>query len=401
MSVESILLRKRVELLQKFNPNHAPAGSPRDGEFTSGSGGGKIGASGGVGDSIVAPQSGVFGNQIASKVSQLYVDPDDKAAFSKAKKELKKAYENDEDVRRVADVGSAFTQGSFKEIRNVAEQQENGTYAKTVAENRAERISPENQNSPYGKVDGTNFGQPMGTIKTVGGKELNSMDHTEANKAAAQFQDSIAHAPQYNKPVFRGMSWNYTEENAKLAWNGGTYDAPTWGGNKTPTHDQFLTTNKYGEEVLRPKWEAVSKYAAPKFTVGQEINQVGPTSFTRNKETAVNFSEGTDKGQRIGKEGNNHGVRVVMELEAGAKGLHADLISPWKQAEFITNGKLVVTSVETTMVEKRSQYGAVKKVEVHHVKLKQVSTFGGKPADIPPPPSQLERTGIRYRKEND
>ncbi len=78
---------------------------------------------------------------------------------------------------------------------------------------------------------------------------------------------------------------------------------------------------------------------------GDAFDIIGPSSFTANEALAVKFSQNIASGQHGG--GLMHGVpSILVEVQAGARGIKAAALSPWKQAEIISAGKFAVVSVK-------------------------------------------------------
>ena len=349
--------------------------------------------------------------------SIFYQNPDTAKASDKkkAKTELLKQFETDERSRDIANTLAHFTQGGFKQVREIAEMQHAGTFADHVAAKRAERVNRIEKAIAEGTADKLVKGHDedfspiwsgWADVKTVHGKLLDSMDAEHANRAVAHLQQAIADSPVHEMQVHRGAAWHYQDDELQKQIEDGHHD--TWNppkeddGSVSPGWTK-MTVNKYGfdDEVWRPDKSLFKNYIAPHFEVGKEFDLVGPTSFTRDHQVADDFAWHNDIGQR-GRGSNRKRQspseapfwhRYVFTVEGGVKGLHADAASTWKkQKEFVTNGRFRVTGMESKRVGKSL---------VHHVKLQQVGVFGGKPATLGPIPQPLRPFGTTYNEIKD
>lgn len=83
-------------------------------------------------------------------------------------------------------------------------------------------------------------------------------------------------------------------------------------------------------------------------SVGQTIDLVGPTSFTADDSVAERIASGRQQMGDLRPAAGAAGL--VFKVEDGAQALNIGGVSPYRQSEFLTNGKFTVTDISKEMV---------------------------------------------------
>jgi hypothetical protein len=361
-----------------------------------------------------------------------HADPDEtpRAELTKKRQALRRLYATDSNARDALDVAAFYTQGEFKDVREIAQQAADGTLAEKTAvdqagqaankllgdakdaENRATwaKEHPGEPEPAYMRVG--NYGErlraqdrglsSMGTIKALNGDEIDSMSARDAVNGVAHLQDMIAQAPPTTKPLYRGMNW----ENSYETKPGSRADYASDEAAAKYVNPDGSYPDRPDYEKRIPGWSRI-----PDYKVGQRVSFAGPSSFTRSAEVADDFADGVagdrenpPSRQRNARHWHEPPGRLVIELEPGAHALNMDAVSPWRsQKEAITQGEFEVTRVEDMDIGyggRRVQPGEEKEIQrrTRHVWLKQVAVYAGKPYRVPDHP-QLSQETMRTPKE--
>lgn len=328
-------------------------------------------------------------------------DPAQKGALAKARADMRKQYASDPELRATVDVLSYFTQGNFKEVRDVAEKMAAGTLGAQVDAQRAHNAATraefdvraaawrgENpgQPEPHWVEWGSRFhaldygmGSGMGTIRALNGDELEAMSVRDLVAGVRGVQAAIAAAPPSEFPAWRGLAFHSTY---------GTRPGVRGDFSEASPDGKYPDVADYEKRI--PGWKQI-----PEYKVGETVSFAGPSSFTRDKNVADDFADAVGGRQKSpdrvrGEKGwRPPEGRLVIELEAGAKGLSVDGVSTWRsQKEFVTQGKFEVVAVadeDAGWRGRRLEPGEEPSRRTRRVTLRHVGVYG--PAKYTPPPA--------------
>jgi hypothetical protein len=232
-------------------------------------------------------------------------------------KEHSKRYSEDEEFQVVADAITFFTQGEYGAIREMAKYEMTGKWSAKYADSSIPDWY-ENNKRMWGWIKPYFPGQ-----KSSGDSDVVRSKHSY-REAAEGLTKAIASAPPVSGSLYRGLGVISTHDKLK----------------------EFLDM-KPGDVIAMP----------------------APSSFTTSKEIAENIAKGSDPGFQLKRDQPN--TQVIVEVEPGARGIHAGALSPWKQEEVISSGKFEVTGKEVQEIS----LGAYKKRTIIRVKMRQVAVW--------------------------
>jgi len=231
-------------------------------------------------------------------------------------KKMQARYANDPEFRAAVDATTLFTQGEYATLRAIGTHEINGTWEQEYAESSV----PE-------WIDKPMAGSPLSNYKNYfEGQNVGDGSQATWGQGARALNDAIRTSEPLPQPFYRGL---------------------------------------YGREVANNL-----KDLQP----GAILDVVGPSSFTADETLAVKWSQNRVSGQRGGGLAP-HVPSVVIEVQAGARGIKAAALSPWKQAEIISSGKFAVVSVTPREVEVPERGGYTRIQQEYRVVVQQTATW--------------------------
>lgn len=234
---------------------------------------------------------GIFASQNRSKPSKTEPEfsaefasmPSGKSTSPEAKKWLKGVqakYDTDPNFRSLVDGIGYITQGDFILYKEHSAKESGGDFS----EEAKGSLIPKLRDRPITP-------NPMAKYKNfLKGQDLNQMtpesgDRKTYGQVARMLNATIDKADPITTPIFRGLTGRQAIRQLEGLKEGDVFDVP------------------------------------------------GVSSFTLDRQIALDFSEGNAKGQSKAKRGPGHGV--LIEVEPGAKVLPVSALSPWDQREVL------------------------------------------------------------------
>ncbi len=258
-------------------------------------------------------------------------------------KENQERYNNDPEFRAMCDYIGLYTQGSYEELRAIAQYKLTGEFPEKYMTSDV----PEWEND-----DLSASSSPMASYKNFfEGQNLEAENlGVTSGEAAMSVEKAIANSPDINYSIYRGVAGYKTSHSVLKP--GRTGDG--W--------DDY--------EMITDTWPPMPK-------VGDTFDFAGATSFSADPDLARRFSEGATKGTGGKGLGRGAWATFVYEIEPGAKGLEVSALSPWSQSEVVTSGRYEIVSVERDPINTYVKVGRGYNKEISHyrVKVKQTGVW--------------------------
>jgi hypothetical protein len=300
---------------------------------------------------------------VAAAAAVLGTAPMSRAGSTKATKwfaEHQAEYESNRQFHLAADALTHYTQGGYDEIRKAAIAASEG---KPFMDDRL--VKDDSADGGYTKkmvdVGSTWNMEPQPPRKPsdadaepypyfTGGKTENIMD------LGLALNQAIAVAPPIDAPLYRGQFTDFQlrpilgPDGQRLTWD----DTIVKDADGNPKRESYGG----GWERIPGTIENYLPFEVPK--VGDVVDMKGPVSFSMNEAIANNFADvkgaamgAANDGVRARYKDGPPPLRILYEVEPGARGLVAAPFSPWGQSEVTSQGRFEVTRVEKLEVSTR------------------------------------------------
>jgi len=235
---------------------------------------------------------------------------------AKMKRELIKKFGDNPTFKEISKGLALYTQGFYKQIRDVS----GALVSKTLEDFEANSSGYMRMDIDKGKKDPLMAIIFMASVKDIygnsieddseEGKDTSSLTYNKVKKWASIILNALEKVPPNNIPMYRGVMM----------------DKPL------------------------------------DLKIGEEFDLASLTSFTRDREIGIKFSQGKASGQ-LKRWSKEH--PVLLQIEGNNKALDIDVFSPWNQKEVITNGSFEVTNI--------SEEGYYPKIQVISLKQKNIA----------------------------
>ena len=237
------------------------------------------------------------------------------------RKKMQKLYDTDAEFRAATDASMLFTQGEYNVVRALGVQEITGKLPDRYKDSSLTKWGPDEVKMS---------GNPLSGYKKY--FEGQPFIESGSDESRASWRDGV-----------RALN-----------------DAVRTG----PLLDVTLYRGVYGRKNME---------ALLGMKPGQTFDLVGPTSFTAERNIALQFAMGTNRGQRGG--GLARGVKsAVIEVLPGARGIPVAALSPWNQSEVISGGRFRIKEIRAEIVSQQRGGWTIESPSPHIV-VEQVSTF--------------------------
>jgi hypothetical protein len=286
-------------------------------------------------------------------------------------------YKSDPEFRKLVAASSAYVQGGYAPLRGAAVYAMTGVMPPPDGMNkeawegylkgeawRNDNIGMKEEYWPHGERYGPWNPAPSFPIapditdyaKADGAGPYHDQEETVSYKdAGIALNNAIANSDQVDGTLYRGISLR--ESGYELGPDGNIMVGVTeqqWDWQK----NEYVPGNP----------------GTPYLSVGQTLDVLGPTSFTASEDMTERLVTGR---QQMGDIKPAAGTAGLIFQVDGAQALNVSGVSPYRQAEYLTNGQFTVTAITRDYAEAKTDIyrSRLDTIPVFKVTLKQEGTW--------------------------